>query len=147
MPRSRSVGNRIKRKKGSKLSNLSTIGNERNEKQRENESELEEIEPGKYEVAKPKKEKPNGNLEPVVIPKHLAPIDYLTQVQLMIIGRIEKLAVSGTKEDGVKLKANLALLNKILPDLTRNEQTVTISPYERIQQAIDKKEEEDNEDV
>ena len=120
-----------------KTLNFSTLENSCEEN--ENESELIETEPGKYEVAKRSKkqnEETPGCLEPVVIPKNIAPIDYLTQVQAAILGRIERLAMSGTTKDTVKLKANLALLNKILPDLTKNEVTFKESPYERIARIV-----------
>jgi len=116
---------------------LSTLPKQKEQKLRENESEVKETEPGKYSVVKEPKKSQSGCLEPVVIPKHIAPIDYLNQVQLAIVGRIEALAIRGTKEDSIRLKANLALLNKILPDLTKNEVTHTISPYEKIQKALE----------
>lgn len=59
---------------------------------------------------------------------------------------MEKIATEGTLKDAVKLKANIALLNKVLPDLTKNEVKVTVSPYERILAALEEGDKNDDTD-
>ncbi len=61
----------------------------------------------------------------------------------VLIDRIDSIATSGTLNDSVKLKANHILLNKVMPDLSRNEVIMAESPYDRIMREISKKEEED----
>jgi len=95
--------------------------------------ELEKDKNGKFAVARGK----CTQLIPVVIPDGIAPIDYLTKKQLTLIGRIERIGIEGRPEDMVRLKANQILLQKVMPDLTKSETLVTISPYERIAKAIE----------
>jgi len=111
-----------------------------------------EVSPGKFEVVtipklkKTDKEKSlakSGKLKPVVIPLGISPFDYLTAAQRVIIGRIERIAQSGKMEDAVKLKANQTLLNKTLPDITKQEVIYTESPYDRILRVINEEEGKD----
>ena len=103
----------------------------------DNVEETVEVSPGKFEVVE------SGSPTPPVIqlPMGVSPIDYLEKKTLTIIGRIEGLAINGTNEDAVKLKANISLLNKIIPDKQRSEVMVVVSPYQRILEALEK---EDN---
>jgi hypothetical protein len=97
-----------------------------------------EVSPGKYEVLPP----PGGEKLPELIPPGMSPVEYIEKKQRAIIDRVEGIACSGRLEDAVKLKANLALLNKVLPDIQKSEVTVTISPYQRILNALEGKNDE-----
>ena len=102
---------------------------------------LKETAPGKFVPEK------SGPLIPVALPKNIAPADYLTRAQMVIIGRIERLAREGKPEDIVKLKANFGLLNKIMPDVVKGETREIITPYDRICAALKKEEEKDGTEV
>ena len=77
------------------------------------------------------------SLEPIL--PVVSPVNFIEGLGMAIVQRIDGIATSGTLKDAVKLKANQVLLNKILPDLTRNEQVITESPYEKILRAINEK--------
>src|SRR5574340_579249 len=110
-------------------------GRKRKEKPREDAGEvvMVETEPGKFLAVA----ESNGLQIQTPIPKGMSPVEYLTQKVGTIITRVEAIATSGTSDDNVKLKANLALLNKIVPDVTRNEIEVKRSPYERFLEMLE----------
>jgi sugar (pentulose or hexulose) kinase len=58
----------------------------------------------------------------------------------IILERIDGIAVSGTKEDAVKLQANQVLLNKILPDKQHLDISISEPPLERIARILAGKE-------
>ena len=72
-------------------------------------------------------------------PVAVSPVNFIENLGLNIVQRIDAIATSGTMGDSVKLKANAILLNKILPDLTRNEQVLVESPYEKILRTLNEK--------
>ena len=95
---------------------------------------------------------PAGKTEPkfpVPIPPAVvvSPVNFIEGLGMAIVQRIDCIAISGTLKDAVKLKANQVLLNKILPDLTRNEQVITESPYEKILRAINEKKGGENDGI
>jgi len=98
-------------------------------------TETVEVAPGVYEEAEPSTKK-----LPELIPHGISPVEYVEMKQKALIDRIDTLGVSGKPEDAVKLKANAILLNKIMPDLTKNEVKITVSPYERIKRALEEEE-------
>lgn len=64
-------------------------------------------------------------------------IEYLEGKHKEIIGRIEELSKTGKNEDSVKLKANVTLLNKILPDRTKMELDLkSKAPYDMLREAL-----------
>ena len=65
-------------------------------------------------------------------------LDYLHRLDRQIIQRIDHIARLGEAGDSVKLKANIALLNKILPDLTRADLEIrSEAPYKKIAKFIE----------
>lgn len=64
------------------------------------------------------------------------PKEYILQRAETILNRIESIAISGTNKDSTKLKANLALLNKILPDSRTAEENDNKSPFERLMESL-----------
>ena len=85
------------------------------------------------------------SLEPIL--PVVIPVNFIEGLGMAIVQRIDGIATSGTLKDAVKLKANQVLLNKILPDLTRNEQVITESPYEKILRAINEKKGGENDGI
>ena len=85
------------------------------------------------------------SLEPIL--PVVSPVNFIEGLGMAIVQRIDCIAISGTLKDAVKLKANQVLLNKILPDLTRNEQVITESPYEKILRAINEKKGGENDGI
>ena len=92
-----------------------------------------EVEPGKFVAVVAN----NGLQIQTPIPKGMSPVEYLTIQAGGMIQRVEAIAMSGTAQDSVRLKANLALLNKVVPDVTRNEIEVKRSPYERFLEMLE----------
>ena len=109
---------------------------------------IEEVIEGKDGVYKPARIKNRRTGKTVVahIPLDISPTSYLEQRGMEIIRRIEEVATSGLMTDSVKLKANQILLNKIIPDVTRNEVVLTESPYDRILRTINERAEEDDDE-
>lgn len=65
-------------------------------------------------------------------------ITYLEHKIKEVIERIEGLAVLSEPKDSVKLKANIALLNKILPDRTKMDLDIKNSaPYELLKKHLE----------
>jgi hypothetical protein len=64
------------------------------------------------------------------------PKEYILQRAETILNRIENIAIGGTNKDSTKLKANLALLNKILPDSKGAEDNDNLSPFERLMNSL-----------
>lgn len=69
-------------------------------------------------------------------------IVYLEKFQKKTIDRVLEIAENGTEKDAVKLKANTALLNKLLPDRTKMDLDVRAqAPYDKILEQLEKKKE------
>jgi len=69
--------------------------------------------------------------------KELSAVEYLKTLELQIAKDVIEMAKKGRVKDSVKLKARLALLNKIAPDMTRHDISITgDSPYEIIMRKI-----------
>lgn len=69
----------------------------------------------------------------VFMDPNISPAQYLEQMEMRIIQRIENIAQIGTLQDAVKLRANQMLLNKIRPDKSlRDSADLEESPYEAI---------------
>ena len=76
-----------------------------------------------------KKKDLTGDPEP--LPKDFNMIVYLEKFQKKVIDKIVTLSETGTEKDSVKLKANQAILNKLLPDRTKMDLDVkNNAPYE-----------------
>lgn len=66
-------------------------------------------------------------------------IVYLEEKQKEIIDRILELSKSGKNEESVKLKANVTLLNKLVPDRTKMELDLkSQAPYDMLKAALEK---------
>ena len=66
-------------------------------------------------------------------------IVYLEKFQKKTLDRVLEIAESGTEKDAVKLKANTALLNKLLPDRTKMDLDVKAqAPYDKILEQLNK---------
>lgn len=64
-------------------------------------------------------------------------IAYLEEQQRAIIDRIIDLSKSGENTDSVKLKANVTLLNKLVPDRTKMELDLkSVAPYDMLKAAL-----------
>lgn len=74
--------------------------------------------------------------------ENISGIKYLEQHERSIIDRILKLAENANDKDGVKLKANQILLNKLFPDKTRHDiEFLGKSPFEIITESLNKEKE------
>jgi hypothetical protein len=63
---------------------------------------------------------------------------YLESKQKEILDRIIDLSVNGENTDSVKLKANVTLLNKLVPDRTKMELDIkSKAPYDMLRDALD----------
>jgi hypothetical protein len=63
-------------------------------------------------------------------------VEYLETVQLAIVKKLYELSESGKMDDGVKLGAAKALLNKIVPDKTKVELVGEESPMDKLRKAL-----------
>ena len=67
-------------------------------------------------------------------------IDYIEKFQKRTVNKILKLSESGTEKDSVKLKANLAILSKLVPDRTKMELDMRNSaPYDLLKKHLEEK--------
>ena len=71
-------------------------------------------------------------------------IDYLDEMEMEVFGNIMNLARKGKPSDAVRLKANMAVYNKIRPDRTKLDLDVKCTaPYEVLVKNLINKEESD----